>query len=106
MNGMKLAGKIVVVSGSSGPLGAAIAETLATAGVRIIAADMNEPPTVLPNRARFHKLDVTSQASWTTLAESLRLSHGEVHGFVNTVCSPIPTAFATSDSMTGTARSR
>lgn len=90
MNGMQLAGKIVVITGSSGPLGAAVAETLATAGVRIIAADINEPSAVFPDGATFHKLDVTSQASWTTLAESLRLSEGEVHGLVNTTVLDYP----------------
>ena len=83
MNGITLTGKTVVVSGSSGQLGCAIADSLATAGARVIAADAKAPECALPAQATFHELDVTSQASWTGLAEDVRLSHGEVHGLVN-----------------------
>ena len=84
MSDRQLLNRVIVVAGSSGALGAAVTEELASAGARVVAADSDDPASALPDGARFHRLDVTSQDGWRSLGEDVRRREGVVHGLVNT----------------------
>ncbi|WP_181801543.1 SDR family oxidoreductase [Streptomyces shenzhenensis] len=72
----RLLGRVVVVTGAAGGLGAAEAEALTREGARVIATDVTQAPGC-------RRLDVTSEKDWAELAADLREAYGQVHGLVN-----------------------
>lgn len=79
---MTLAGRVVVVTGAAGGLGAEITRVLAATGALVHAID-REAPAELPPGVQGHALDVTDAAGWSALAAELGTRHGTVHGLVN-----------------------
>ncbi|MFE1349935.1 SDR family NAD(P)-dependent oxidoreductase [Streptomyces sp. NPDC058757] len=76
MNGGRLAGKVVVVTGAARGQGAAEAAALEREGATVVATDVNGGEGV-------RRLDVTLARDWAALAAYLRTTHGAVHGLVN-----------------------
>ncbi len=68
---MRVAGKVVVVTGAGQGQGAAEARLLAAEGATVIACDLKpEPAEELPG-VEYRRLDVTDAAAWTALAADL-----------------------------------
>ncbi len=86
-----LAGKTALVTGSGSGIGAAIAETFATAGAFVIVADVNavggastvEEITRSGGQAMFAALNVTDEAGCASLAERVQAQHGPLDILVN-----------------------
>ena len=77
---MKLAGKVVVVTGAARGQGEAEVVALESAGATVVATD------VLPvhgQQGKGRHLDVTSPEEWAELAAWIETTYGEVHGLVN-----------------------
>jgi 3(or 17)beta-hydroxysteroid dehydrogenase len=72
-----LEGKIVLVTGAAGAIGAAIAAAIREAGGTAIATDLKAGNGV------DHALDVTSEQSWQAVAAKVEASHGRLDGLVN-----------------------
>jgi len=72
-----LEGKIVLVTGAAGAIGAAIAAAIREAGGTAIATDLKAGSGV------DHALDVTSEQSWQAVAAKVEASHGRLDGLVN-----------------------
>jgi NAD(P)-dependent dehydrogenase (short-subunit alcohol dehydrogenase family) len=73
----KLNGKIVLISGAAGAIGAAIAAAVGQAGGAAITTD-------LKGRAGIdHALDVTSEADWLRVTVEIDHQHGRLDGLVN-----------------------
>ncbi len=75
-----LSGKTVVVTGAAGGQGTAECALLAANGADVIACDLNAPAELI---GEFRRLDVSSEADWTALADDLRATGRTVHGLVN-----------------------
>jgi 3alpha(or 20beta)-hydroxysteroid dehydrogenase len=68
---VRVAGKVVVVTGAGQGQGAAEARLLAAEGATVIACDLKpEPAEELPG-VEYRRLDVTDAAAWTALAADL-----------------------------------
>ena len=79
---MRVAGKVVVVTGAGQGQGAAEARLLGAEGATVVGVDVTpEPAEELPGVA-YRQLDVTDAAGWTALAGDLAREHGVVHGLV------------------------
>lgn len=86
-----LAGKVALVSGGAGSMGAAQARLFAGQGAAVAVADMLEAPgravaasiTAAGGRAVFLPLDVTDGAAWRRAAESVEASLGPIDILVN-----------------------
>ncbi|MGC5617379.1 SDR family NAD(P)-dependent oxidoreductase [Georgenia sp. Z1491] len=74
-----LAGRVVVVTGALGGIGAAQATLLRNQGAVVVPTDLAETSEV----PGYRHLDVADRASWEALAEELRDAHGRVDGLVN-----------------------
>jgi NAD(P)-dependent dehydrogenase (short-subunit alcohol dehydrogenase family) len=75
---VRVAGKVVVVTGAGQGQGAAEARLLAAEGARVIGCDLKpEPAEPLPG-VEYRQLDVTDATGWTALAAEL----GRVDGLV------------------------
>src|SRR5215217_1468509 len=80
--GGRAAGKVVVVTGASQGQGAVEARALRDEGGTVIAVDVQDPVEPLDGIS-YRRLDVSSLADWTALADWLRREHGTLHGLVN-----------------------
>lgn len=79
---MRVAGKVVVVTGAGQGQGAAETRLLAAEGATVIGCDLTpEPAEELPG-VEYRQLDVTDAAGWGLLAEDLEARFGAVHGLV------------------------
>lgn len=73
--GVRVNGKIVVVTGAGQGQGAAEARLLTAEGATVIACDVNPGPGI-------HQLDVTDAAGWVALTETIIRRYGRVDAFV------------------------
>ncbi len=88
---MKLENKVAIITGAAQGLGAAIAQRFAQDGATVLVCDMNvEPGTATAagivdagGKACFRKLDVTREADWISLMESVRNEFGRLDILVN-----------------------
>lgn len=88
---MKLENKVAIITGAAQGLGAAIAQRFAQDGATVLVCDMNvEPGTATAagivdagGKAYFRKLDVTREADWISLMESVRNEFGRLDILVN-----------------------
>jgi len=85
---MNLLDKVFVVTGAGSGLGAATAEALASAGARVVLADVNREAgeamaARLGDRGFFVETDVTSETSAVNAIETAISRFGALHGLVN-----------------------
>jgi 3(or 17)beta-hydroxysteroid dehydrogenase len=73
----RLQDKIVLVTGATGTVGAALARAIAQEGGRAIATDLPGRPVT------DHALDVTSESDWTRVVNDVALGFGRLDGLVN-----------------------
>ena len=86
-----LAGRVIVVTGAAGSIGAAIARTLAAEDARVVVADLDGAgaercaATIegANGTAIGLELDVSSEASWRALVQAVKTAFGPVEGLVN-----------------------
>jgi NAD(P)-dependent dehydrogenase (short-subunit alcohol dehydrogenase family) len=79
---VRVAGKVVVVTGAGQGQGAAEARLLAAEGATVVACDLTPEPAEDLGGATYRQLDVTDAAGWSALAADLRAAHGRVDGLV------------------------
>lgn len=72
----RLAGKVIVLTGAAGDIGAAVASAIHREGGRTVTTDLAGKPA---DRA----LDVTSESDWQALKSSLEQTEGAIDGLVN-----------------------
>jgi NAD(P)-dependent dehydrogenase (short-subunit alcohol dehydrogenase family) len=72
-----LDGKIVLVTGAAGAIGAAMAKAIRAAGGTVIATDLKAGAGIE------HALDVTSEADWQRVVGKVEAQHGRLDGLVN-----------------------
>ncbi|MFD4254480.1 SDR family NAD(P)-dependent oxidoreductase [Amycolatopsis thermoflava] len=75
---MRVAGKVVVVTGAGQGQGAAEARLLAEEGARVIGVDLGASPVEPLPGVEYVQLDVTDSAGWTALAARLERVDGLV----------------------------
>jgi 3(or 17)beta-hydroxysteroid dehydrogenase len=72
----ELAGKIVLLTGAAGAIGAAIWDAVRDAGGTVIATDVAGGNEIVP-------LDVTDEAQWQRVIAEVEAKHGRLEGLVN-----------------------
>jgi 3alpha(or 20beta)-hydroxysteroid dehydrogenase len=85
---LSLEGRVVLISGAAGGLGAAAARLLVERGARVVVADVADEAgravaADLGDAAVFVHLDVTSAPDWDRAVEAARSSFGRLHALVN-----------------------
>lgn len=83
-----LDGKVAIVTGAAGGIGAAVVRRLAEEGARVVVADvLDEQAQAVAaeagNGARAMHLDVTSESDWATLVETVLHVFGQIDVLVN-----------------------
>ncbi|HET7848795.1 MAG TPA: SDR family oxidoreductase [Pseudolabrys sp.] len=73
----KLTGKVVLVTGASGTIGAAVVAAVRRAGGIAIASDLADRPGI------DHALDVTAEADWLRAVSQIERQHRRLDGLVN-----------------------
>src|SRR5438105_4518688 len=73
----QLDGKIVLITGAAGAIGAAVAAAVEAAGGTAIATDLKVGGRV------GHSLDVTIETDWTRVIAAIENDHGRLDGLVN-----------------------
>ena len=80
----RVAGKVVIITGSSQGMGKATAELFASEGARVIGVDLNRPTTGRKNSPiEFFKLDVANEAGWKKLVRHAIKKHGRIDVLIN-----------------------
>jgi short-subunit dehydrogenase len=93
----ELRGKVAVVTGAAGGIGAAIAARLAREGMRLALVDLREEALAEVRDAlgaSAHAMDVGDRDAWAALARTLRETHGAVDLLVNNAGVTVHGAFA------------
>ena len=85
---MEIAGKVFLVTGAGSGLGAATARTLATAGAKVVLADVNREAggslaVELGANACFVETDVADEASAVNAVNTAISVFGGLHGLIN-----------------------
>jgi NAD(P)-dependent dehydrogenase (short-subunit alcohol dehydrogenase family) len=88
---MRLAGKVALVSGAAGGMGASEATIFAREGARVLVADVLEAEgkqvaekiAAAGGQARFVRLDVTSEPEWQKAVEAAVAAFGKLDVLVN-----------------------
>jgi 3(or 17)beta-hydroxysteroid dehydrogenase len=71
-----LKGKLLMITGAAGAVGAAVAAAVSRAGGTAIATDLAASEGI-------DALDVTSEAAWQTVTAGIETKHGRLDGLVN-----------------------
>ena len=79
---LPLSGRVALVTGAAGGIGAAITDRLSAAGAKVVAADLSGDRPV-PTTTRFQSLDVTDEVSWQAAIDSCALIEGRLDILVN-----------------------
>jgi NAD(P)-dependent dehydrogenase (short-subunit alcohol dehydrogenase family) len=84
---MQIQNQVFLIAGGGSGLGAATARMLAQAGGKVVIADVSaageEVARALGANARFHKTDVTEEASTQAAVDLCVSAFGAIHGAVN-----------------------
>lgn len=88
---MRLAGKVALITGAAGSLGAAQVAMFAREGASVVAADVLvaegeavvEAVVAAGGRARFLRLDVSSEAGWRDVVTATQTAFGRLSVLVN-----------------------
>ncbi|KAF5015911.1 hypothetical protein F66182_12579, partial [Fusarium sp. NRRL 66182] len=75
--------EVVLLTGGCSGIGQHVAHSLASKGVKVIVADIQEPATPLPKNAYFYKCDVTSSANVKEVGALIRADHGDPTVLIN-----------------------
>ncbi|EEA24858.1 hypothetical protein TMatcc_007956 [Talaromyces marneffei ATCC 18224] len=75
--------EIVLLTGGCSGIGQSVARDLASRGIKVIVADIQEPGTPLPKNIFFYKCDVTSPSSIHQAATHIRADHGDPTVLIN-----------------------
>lgn len=78
-----LDGKVVIVTGAAGGIGAAIALRLAAEGAAVIATDILPNELALSKRIVFIQHDVTDAGGWDAVLAESKAQFGQVNALVN-----------------------
>ena len=86
--GNRMAGKIAIVTGGARGMGAATSRMFANEGATVIIADVltddgEALAAELGEAARFCRLDVSDEASWSALVDDAMSRHGRIDALVN-----------------------
>jgi 3alpha(or 20beta)-hydroxysteroid dehydrogenase len=84
----RLRDKVAIITGGARGMGAATARLFAEEGARVIIADVLEADgealaAQIGDVASFHRLDVSSEADWSALVDSVMTRHGRIDALVN-----------------------
>jgi NAD(P)-dependent dehydrogenase (short-subunit alcohol dehydrogenase family) len=79
----RLSGRVALITGGLGGLGAATARLFAGEGAIVIVTDLSADPTEPPPGATYRSLDVTDENAWQALAVDVRAEHGRVDVLVH-----------------------
>jgi 3(or 17)beta-hydroxysteroid dehydrogenase len=84
----ELAGRVALVTGGASGIGAACARLLAGVGATVVIGDVQDDLGTrvageIGEDASFHRLDVTSEASWTTIFDDILARFGRLDILVN-----------------------
>lgn len=77
----RLKGKVALITGASQGIGLSVAQIFAREGATVIAVDVK--PASDCKGFEVHNLDVTSQADWSRVVESVIAKHGRIDVLVN-----------------------
>jgi NAD(P)-dependent dehydrogenase (short-subunit alcohol dehydrogenase family) len=88
---MRLENKVAIVTGAASGMGAATVRLFAREGATVVVADLLEAEGAAVageicdagGEARFHKLDVTSEADWTALVAETISAYGKIDILIN-----------------------
>lgn len=75
--------EVVVVTGGSNGIGKQIAERLGNCGIKVAVLDIQPPKDELPSTVRFYECDITSSATISDVAGSIRSTLGEPTVLIN-----------------------
>lgn len=83
-----LSGKVIIITGGAGLLGSAYAPALASAGARVVVADVNSDAAARVANAAGHGalgvgVDVSSKTSVQAMVERVLTTYGRIDGLVN-----------------------
>jgi 3-oxoacyl-[acyl-carrier protein] reductase len=73
----RLDGRVAIVTGGTGGIGRAVCATLAAAGAKVVAADLQEGPA-LPQGVEFLHCDVTSRTATEAVIDDVLARHGRI----------------------------
>jgi len=79
----KLTGRVAIVTGGCGGIGAAICTRFAAEGAHVYATDITATTCALPPNVIFHEHDVTSEQSTIELMRRVAVDNGMLHILVN-----------------------
>jgi 3alpha(or 20beta)-hydroxysteroid dehydrogenase len=84
----RLDDRVVIVTGASRGVGATIAKTLATAGAKVVLADVlieegEKVAAEIGESASFAALDVTVEEDWSRVVDQTLAKHGRIDALVN-----------------------
>jgi NAD(P)-dependent dehydrogenase (short-subunit alcohol dehydrogenase family) len=82
---MKLSGKVLVVTGSSGALGQAVATTLSGYGARVALLDHSHSPPLVPPAGALHYggVDLTEETAARSAMAQVAKEAGRLDGLIN-----------------------
>lgn len=84
----RVSGKVAIVTGGNGGLGAAMAALLVREGAKVVIADISGQPgadlqSLLGDQARYEELDVRSEPDWQRVVAATEQAFGPVSVLVN-----------------------
>lgn len=80
---LDLTGRVVVVTGAGGTIGAGIADRLAAAGATIAAQTRSSPIDLAGDDHSRHRIDLTEPGGPQALVDEVVATHGRLDGLVN-----------------------
>ncbi|KAF5639657.1 retinal short-chain dehydrogenase reductase [Fusarium sp. NRRL 52700] len=75
--------EIVVVTGGSNGIGAAIVSRFAEKGIKVLILDRNSPTTKMGANTYFYKIDLTDPGAISSVADQIREDHGNPTVLIN-----------------------